>query len=302
MSFYSYKNANPDCCPGRVSSDGQNCIREKVCVQVKKVYDSCMQQEQLDDVRVNIGGIAPVPCQNHGCGCCPVCGCDPCTCCNNDSCAKPVAPYCFESCRSSTIQGAIRNLTIERLCDRPNFARIRGIVDIPIDVLFTDARCREFMGHSTVSVPKDVLLCVPDESIVPYTIDTLVSAICVSGTHCGGNTFDITICVTIVLKIISEVEMMIPSYGLCAIPPCEEFAESVCDEFFSLPLFPATSCESAGGSTCSSSCCGRCSSGCTTSCNTSCTTNCTTNCANNCSGNCNCSCDTYGCGHDHCRR
>ena len=38
MSFYSYKNANPDCCPGRVSSDSQTCVSEKVCVHVKKVY------------------------------------------------------------------------------------------------------------------------------------------------------------------------------------------------------------------------------------------------------------------------
>lgn len=37
MSFYSYKNANPDCCPGRVTSDSQNCVSEKVCVHVKKV-------------------------------------------------------------------------------------------------------------------------------------------------------------------------------------------------------------------------------------------------------------------------
>ena len=140
MSFYSYKNANPDCCPGRVTSDSQNCISEKVCVHVKKVYDSCMQQEQLDDVRVNVRGIAPVTCASNGC--CPVCGCNPCTCCNCDSNAKPVPPYTFESCRSSTIQGTIRNLSIERLCDRPNFARIRGTVDIPIDILFTDARCK----------------------------------------------------------------------------------------------------------------------------------------------------------------
>ena len=271
MSFYSYKNANPDCCPGRVSADNQNCVSEKVCVHVKKVYDSCMQQEQLDDVRVNIRGIAPVTCASNGC--CPVCGCNPCTCCNNDANAKPVPPFTFESCRSSTIQGAIRNLTIERLCDRPNFARIRGTVDIPIDILFTDARCKEFMGHSTVSVPKDVLLCVPDESIVPYTIDTLVSAICVSGTHCGGNTFDITICVTIVLKIIAEVEMMIPSYGLCTIPPCEEFAENVCDEFFSLPLFPTSNCDSTSSG---------CSCGCPSSCSTCSTCKDTYHCGHNC--------------------
>lgn len=289
MSFYSYKNANPDCCPGRVSSDSQTCVSEKVCVHVKKVYDSCMQQEQLDDVRVNIRGIAPVTCASNGC--CPVCGCNPCTCCQSDANAKPVAPYTFESCRSSTIQGTIRGLCIERLCDRPNFARIRGTVDIPIDILFTDARCKEFMGHSTVSVPKDVLLCVPDESIVPYTIDTLVSAICVSGKHCGNNTFDITICVTIVLKIIAEVEMMIPSYGLCSIPPCEEFAENVCDEFFSLPLFPTSNCDGTSNSTscnCRNSCsscssgssCGSCSSNRCSSCSN------TYNCGKGCSGGC----------------
>lgn len=46
MSFYSYKNANPCCCPGTITNgsalDG---LQEKVCVQVKRVYDSCLQQE-----------------------------------------------------------------------------------------------------------------------------------------------------------------------------------------------------------------------------------------------------------------
>ena len=44
MSFYSYKNANPCCCPGTITNgsalDG---LQEKVCVQVKRVYDSCLQ-------------------------------------------------------------------------------------------------------------------------------------------------------------------------------------------------------------------------------------------------------------------
>jgi len=38
------------------------------------------------------------------------------------------------------------------------------------------------------------------------------------------------------------VDIMIPTYGFCDIPPAEEFAENVCDEFFSLPLFPQSSC------------------------------------------------------------
>ena len=49
-------------------------------------------------------------------------------------------------------------------------------------------------------------------------------------------------CVTVVLKVLAEVDIMVPTYGFCQIPPCEEFAENVCDEFFSLPLFPQSSC------------------------------------------------------------
>ena len=51
---------------------------------------------------------------------------------------------------------------------------------------------------------------------------------------------------------IAEVDIMVPTYGFCEVPPCEEFAENVCDEFFSLPLFPQSSCafEEVGGASC----------------------------------------------------
>ena len=236
MSFYSYKNCTSENCPG-VVSDGGRGIREKVCVQVKKVYDSCMQQQQLSKVCVTVNDMVPT-----------------CECEGNVPFAPPI---CFESCRSAGYAGNIRNLIIDRLCDRPGFARVRCAVDIPLDVLFTDGCCREGVGHGIVTVNKDVLLCVPDDSIVPFTMEALVSAICVSGRYCSGNTFELTVCVTVILKVIAEVEMLIPSYGFCAVPPCEEFAESVCDEFFSLPIFPQSVCaeNSASGST-GTSCCG----------------------------------------------
>ena len=98
------------------------------------------------------------------------------------------------------------------------------------------------MGQTTVCVDKDVLLCIPDDSIIPFTLESLVSAICVSGTYIGNCTFEITICVTVVLKVLAEVDIMVPTYGFCQVPPSEEFAENVCDEFFSLPLFPQSSC------------------------------------------------------------
>lgn len=237
MSFYSYKNANPSCCPGTISGSALDGLQEKICVQVKRVYDSALKQQQLTNTVVTITSYAQVSTS----GCC-------CTCTNTSApmpkepeAGQPVAPITFESCRSSTTEGTIRNLSVERLCDRPCFARVRCTVDVPIDILFIDSRCVEYIGKGVVSVNQDVLLSIPDESIVPYTLESMVSAICVSGTYIENNQFRMTVCVTIILKVLADVEVMIPSYGFCPIPPAEEFAESVCDEFFSLPLFPPAS-------------------------------------------------------------
>ena len=267
MSFYSYKNANPNCCPGTISGSALDGLQEKVCVQVKRVYDSAMTQEQLTKQTVTITSYAQV---NNTCTC-NACGCQetqetiPPT-------SAPVPPITFESCRSTTTEGNIRNLTVDRLCDRPCFARVRGYIDIPIDILFTDSRCVEYIGKGVVRVNKDVLLSVPDDSIVPYTLEGMASAICVSGTYRGDNVFRLTICVSIILKVLARVEILIPSYGFCSIPPCEEFADNVCDEFFSLPLFPSLNlCENTasdnttntGGCGCNNSCgCNRCNGNC----------------------------------------
>ena len=240
MSFYSYKNANPSCCPGTISGNVLDGLDEKICIQVQRVYDSCLQQEQLTNVDVTITSYAQVV---------NTCCCNSSACCGNETetvppTSAPVPPITFESCRSSTMDVDIGNLSVERLCDRPCFARVRGRVQIPIDILFTDSRCVEYIGKGVVTVNKDVLLAVPDESIVPFTLEGMASAVCVAGSYRGDNVFRLTVCVTIVLKVLAKVEILVPSYGFCPIPPCEEFADSVCDEFFSLPLFPpATLCD-----------------------------------------------------------
>ena len=224
MSFYSYKNANPACCPGTISGSALDGLQEKVCVQVKRVYDSCLQQQQLDDKIVTITSYAQVVSGCNNCAC--NCGCSATTE-TTPPTSAPVPPITFASCRSTTTEGVIRNLTVDRLCDRPCFARVRATIDVPIDILFVDSRCVEYIGKGVVSVDRDVLLSIPDESIVPYTLESMVSAICVSGVYLGENRFKMTVCVTIILKVLANVEILIPSYGFCPIPPCEEFAENV---------------------------------------------------------------------------
>lgn len=227
MSFYSYKNAHSTQCPCSVTSNEVlSGLNERVCIQVQRVYDSCLYQEQLSQQRVTLVSYGLVPCPQN----------------EQETCSQPVMPITFESCRSTTTEGTIRNLSVERLCDRPCFARVRCQIDVPIDILFTDANGREYIGRGIVTVDRDVLLSIPDDSIVPYTIEAMVSAICVSGTYVGNNIFELEVCVTAILKVLAKVEILVPSYGFCEVPPCEEFADSVCDEFFSLPLFPQALC------------------------------------------------------------
>ncbi|MGI6199675.1 MAG: hypothetical protein ACOYJA_02775 [Christensenellales bacterium] len=219
MSFYAYKNSQLSMCPGPLNGSLGD-LKEKVCVQVKKVYDSCMQQEQLDIKGVHFTDIHPVV---------------------TNTCTSPgnlTMPLTLVSCRSTSIRGELCNLCVEPLPDRCNFARVRVTVAIPIEGTFEDACGQCAVGKAVIQVPKDVILYVPDESIIPYCVESLVSAICVSGTQCSECVFNISLCVTVILKILAEVELLIPSYGFCQVPPCEEFAENVCDEFFSLPLFP----------------------------------------------------------------
>ena len=309
MSFYSYKNANAAMSPGCITGNPLEGLNQRVCVHVKNVYDSCLQQEQLSNQVITVSGIVPVlpdgcgpnatrPCNCSCTGCTCACSCRTCggpityneaveNAENSAALPTPTGTWTFESCRSSTTCGAISNLSVDRLCDRPQFARVKGTVSVPIDVLFTDQNCQEWMGRATLSVNKDVLLAIPDESIVPFTLESMVSAICVSGTYLGEGRFRITICVTVVLKVIAEVELMIPTYGFCSVPPCEEFAENVCDEFFSLPLFPQSACPDNNTVAAANRSCG-CNTGCNTGCG--CTNNLGASCATSTCSSCGTTC------------
>ena len=70
MSFYSCKNANPAGVPGNIAGNVLDGLNEKIRIQVQRVYDSCLQQEQLTNVDVTIDSYAQVVtnCSNNG-GC-----------------------------------------------------------------------------------------------------------------------------------------------------------------------------------------------------------------------------------------
>ena len=209
MSFFS--NFQSDKCPGTISGNPLSGMCEKVCIQAQKIFDACIKQIQLENYTLTLTDISP---------------------------ANPTYPLTFIIARSLSSTAAISNLNIERLSDKPGCARVQATVSIPVEVLYTDATGAEGSATATISVSEDVLLYVPAPSIMPYTCTAECSAVCAEGTFNADGTFSVNACVTVILKIAIEVEILVPSYGYCAIPPAQDYSQEVCAGFFELPLYP----------------------------------------------------------------
>jgi hypothetical protein len=156
----------------------------------------------------------------------------------NPTPANPTYPLTFISAKSTVSQGVISNLLIDPLSERPNSARVRADVTIPVSVAYTDANGIEGVATSSVTVTKDVILNIPSASIMPYNVEAVVSLVSTQGAYTGESVFTIDACLSIILKIVMEVELLIPSYGYCAIPPCQDYTQEVCAGFFELPMYP----------------------------------------------------------------
>ena len=209
MSFFC--NFQSDKCPGAITGNPLSGLCEKVCIEVKKVFDACMQQSQLNGVVLDITDLTP---------------------------SNPTYPLTFVSAKSTASKGTISNLLVEPLPERENAARVKADITIPVSVAYTDANGVEGVGTASVTLTKDVILNIPTASIMPYSVEAVVSLVSTLGTYTGENQFTIDCCASIILKIVMEVELLVPSYGYAQIPPCQEYTQEVCAGFFELPMYP----------------------------------------------------------------
>ncbi len=186
----------------------------KVCIQTKKVFDACLKQASYEMVTITLTDVNP---------------------------ANPTLPLTFVSGRSSAVLAEVTNLSVTRLQSRPRYGRIEADLVIPIKINYTDATGAAGVGTGTLTLHEDVVLMLPEASVMPYQVEAAVSVIVPNGTYdsvTGGYTFIVTTCVSAILKIVITVELIIPTYGYAIIPPCQEYNDEVCSGFFDLPLFP----------------------------------------------------------------
>ena len=209
MSFYTC-NRTGGCYPGPISGNPLNGICEKACIQVDKVLDSALRQIQESNVSVTL---------------------------ENQSPENPTLPLTFVSAESNG-DTTIENLVIERLSDKPNFARVSFDAVVPIVVTYTDANGVTGTGTTTLSIPNDIVLFIPQPSIVPYRIEVFGAMTSPRGAWVSGSEFTLSACVTLITKVLSKTEILVPSYGYCTPPQAQEFTQEVCSGVFELPIYP----------------------------------------------------------------
>lgn len=210
MSFFSGNRQG--CNPGPISGNPLQGLCEKACIQTRKVFDACMKQLQMDSVSLTLADITP---------------------------EGLTAPYTFVSCNTQTANVTIENLVVDRFNDKPCFARVSGSTNVPITVNFTDSNGTQGSGTGTMNIPFDVVLYVPQPSVIPYEVTAFANAICTGGTFVSETSLTVSTCVTLIIRVVVDAEILIPTYGYCQIPPCQDYTQDVCSGYFDLPLYPA---------------------------------------------------------------
>ena len=209
MSFYS--NFQSDKCPCAITGNPLNGLTEKVCIQAEKIFDACIKQGQMESYALTLTDLTP---------------------------ENPTYPLTFVSARSVDSNATVSGLVVERQTDRP-CARVQASVSIEMEVLYTDAAGVDGSATAVVTIPVDVLLYVPSPSIIPFTVRAVASVVAPEGTYDATTQgFTVSLCSTLILKVSMPVEILVPTYGYCALPPAQEYSQEVCAGFFELPLYP----------------------------------------------------------------
>ena len=211
MSFY-INNTNPNR-PGPICGNGLNGICEKVLIETTKVFDACVSQSTESGIVLPLSNFNP---------------------------AGPALPLTYVSAQNTPNSPAvISDLVIDRIDCTPNYANVSLNVTIPLTVTYRDANGVLGTATSSITIQKNVMLFVPQPSLSPVNITATALFASTIGSYTGENTFTVTGCIQILLKVTAVVDILVPSYGYPAVPPCQQAQSSQsCQALQDLPLYP----------------------------------------------------------------
>ena len=210
MSFFI--NNNNQNRPGPISGNVTNGICEKALIETTKVFDACLSQTTETGVVLVVSNFEP---------------------------ANPTLPLTYISSEADPANPAtISDHVVTRLADRPNFANITGNVTIPLIVTYRDANGILGTATSSVTYPINTVLFYPQSSLSPIRVEVTAQFRSQIGAYTGENQFTVTGCLQIIVKVVAEVLLLIPSYGYPCLPDCQASEVNICPGVFDTPIFP----------------------------------------------------------------
>lgn len=203
-----YFMANNTLAAGRIVGNPLCGLCERVCIETKKIFDGCITRlnnitytERLTDIPV---GFTP--------------------------------PYTFVGAQSSGAT-VITDLVVTQIEGRRS--RLTFNTVIPIAVQFTDAVGALGQAFTNITLSRDIILNVPDNSVFPYSVEAATNFVSLIGSFGADNaTVTFTGCLVQIVRIVTVVEMLVPSYGYCEYPECREYTDRSCEALLDLPVFP----------------------------------------------------------------
>ena len=183
MSFSN--NCKPERMPGPIVGNPLNGLTDRASIQVQKIFDACMKQETLTDEQIVVSNLEP---------------------------STFTAPLTFVSAKSTT-DVTVNNLTVIDVPDSKCCSRVTASIVIPLTVVMLDANGTQVVGTSEITIPKDILMCLTQGSVTPSRIVAEAYVISPNGrlitTGEGTATFAITACVTTIMKVIMDVQLLV---------------------------------------------------------------------------------------------
>lgn len=211
MSFF-INNTNPNR-PGPINGNPLNGICDKVLIETTKVFDACVSQT------TETGIILPVTSFNP---------------------ANPAQPLTYISAQNQIgADVVVSDIVVDRLEQTPNYANVTMTITIPLTITYRDANGVIGTGSSSITVNKSTVLFVPQPSFSPVDIKANAVFSSTIGSLTAENTFTVTGCLQIVIKVTAVVDLLVPSYGYPVIPPCQACQNcNACAGVGDLPLYP----------------------------------------------------------------
>ncbi len=192
---------------GAICGNPLNGLCERVCIEVNKVFDGCITRFADITYTATLTGFTE----------------------------GTVAPFTFVSARSDG-DSVISNFIATPVDNRRS--RIEMDVTFPITVAYTDANGRAGTATSTITVHRDILLRLPSDSVVPYSVKAITNLASTIGSFTSDTEVNFRACIIQIIKVIVTVDILVPSYGYAEYPSCVEYEGEVCEGLLNLPLFP----------------------------------------------------------------